>query len=206
MDPNLIAQLLANDPNTTTTQPTNPAPQTIPPTLPPQPQTTTALQSTPPAPSSPAPSTNNQLAPPRRNKYTNAFNPYSGPRYYDSDSDYESDDDGNSFLGININSPNDNGNIYGPINNGINFGSMSSGWPGWPNGSIVINGYDWSGIPQSQWPASVRRDYRRGMEAGARGMEAGARAMEQAAELMSNLGLGGMGLGMGMGGRRRRRR
>ncbi|GAB7322839.1 hypothetical protein MBLNU13_g05404t1 [Cladosporium sp. NU13] len=174
MDPNLIAQLLANDPKTTATQSTNPQPQqpNAPPTNPPQPQTTTASQPPPPAPSSPTPSTtnnNNQLSPPCRNKYNGTFNPNYDPRYYDSDSASDSDGDDNSFLGI-------------------NFGNM----PGWPNNNtIMINGQDWSGIPQSQWPASVRRDHQRGMAAGARGLAEGARAMEEAAELMN--GLGGVG-------------
>lgn len=213
MDPNLVAQLLANDPNTTNTRPTNAAPQQpyAPPTNPQQPQNPTALQSPAPAPSSPIPSNisnnnNNQLTPPRRNKYNDAFNPYltnpnnslnpyqsPGPRYYpDSDSGSESDDAGHSFFGIHINS-----------NNGNNYGN-SFGMPGWPNGNMtIINGRDWSGIPQSQWPASVRSNYQQGMAAGAR-------AMEEAADLLNGLGLGmGMGMGpwgmgVGTGGRRRR--
>ena len=206
MDPNLVAQLLANDPNTTNTQPTNAAPQQpyTPPTNPRQPQNTTALEPPTPAPSSPTPSTtnSNQLIPPRRNKYNDAFNPYlnnpnnsvnpyqsPGPRYYpDSDSGFESDDDGHSFFGIHINSNNNNnyGAIYG---NGF-------GMSGWPNGNMtIINGRDWSGIPQSQWSASVRGNYQQGMAAGAR-------AMEEAADLLDGLGLG-MGMGMGLGRRRR---
>lgn len=221
MDPNLVAQLLANDPNTTNSQPTNAAPQQpyAPPTNPQQPQNPVALQSPAPAPSSPNPSNtsnnNNQLIPPRRNKYNDAFNPRRNnpntslnlyqnpiPRYYpDSDSGSESDDnDGHSFFGIHINSNNGNnyGNSYGPI-----YGS-GFGMQGWSNGNMtIINGRDWSGIPQSQWPASVRSNYEQGMAAGAR-------AMEEAADLLNGLGLGmGMGMGpwgigMGMGGTRRR--
>ena len=197
MDPNLVAQLLTNDPNPTTTQPNNPTPH-----QPPAPQTTTPLQSPPPASTSPAPTTTNQLsAPPRRNKYTDAScNPYSGPRYYDSDFDSDSDDD-SLGVSVNIGSVHGMNNNYGPINNGVIYGN-GFGMPGWPNGdgnTIMINGRDWSGIPQSQWPASVRRDYQRGMEAGMRGLAEGARAMSQAADLMNSLGLG-----MGMSGRRRR--
>jgi len=228
MDPNLIASLFANDPNTTTnTQPNPPAPQqpyappTIPAPNPPQSQNNTAPQFPTPAPSSPTPSTNNQLTPPHDNKY-NAWNPYSnsinpynapqGPGHqsdsrYDSDSESD-DDDYNQFPfpgmsvnlpGISINSNNNHGNIFGPINNGIDNSTMSGGWP---NTTFVNNGRDWSSIPQSQWPASVRRDYQQGMAQGAR-------AMSQAADLLNGLGLGmGIGMGMvmgtGMGGRRRR--
>jgi hypothetical protein len=197
MDPNLVAQLLANDPSTTNPQRNGP-PLQQPTNNAPRPQNNPPLQYPPPAPNSATPTTNNQLAPPRQNKYNNIYNPnQNGPRYY-SDSDNDSDNDNNqppfSFPGISINS---NNNIYGPINNGIIYGSM----PGWPNGNMtIINGQDWSRVPQTQWPASVRRDYQRGMAEGAR-------AMSEAADMMNSMGLGmGMvGMGMGMGGGRRRR-
>ena len=160
MDPNLVASLFANDPNTTNTQPNNPAPQNIPVNDPPQPQNTIAPT---PAPGSPTLSTDNQLSPPRKNKY-NALNPYAtGPRYY-SDSESDDEDDNNyppfSFPGISINSNNNLGNNFGPINNGIHINSNSNNYGpinngivysngGWPNGNMtIINGRDWSGIPQ----------------------------------------------------------
>jgi hypothetical protein len=214
MDPNLVAQLLANDPNTTNTQPTGPSLQQ-PSNNALQPQNNPPLQSPPPAPASPTPSTTNQLSPPRQDKYDNIYNPnQSGPRYYSDDSESDSDSDNHSpfsFPGISINS--NNGNNYGNVINSSNFSPMNTGiMTGWPNGNTVfINGQDWSGVPQSQWPASVRRDYQRGMAAGARGMAEGARAMGEAADLMNSMGLGmgmmgiGMGMGMGMGGGRRRR-
>ena len=96
------------------------------------------------------------------------------------DSESESEDERNSFVGVSINS----GNNYTAFGN--NFGNVGV------LGRIVVNGRDWGAVPQSMWPGDVVNDYQQGVAAGAR-------AMDGAAGLMNNLGMG-MGMGINMGG------